>query len=439
MKYLLLSLFLFGCTQSLPPSVQDMVPKQYDINDPVHAHARAELFELVASCGPGVVKGAAGENRCSYQVEIDSLLMTNPADKTGFIHKEDWAFQDNVEWVTPKREAVPAAFDLRDVAKNGLNTPKQQQCGDCWAWATHHGLEVARAVHDGLLVDHAVQTVLSCSGEGSCGGGSMDAVDFLKHGLPLESEFPYKNGVTGSCKYSKAEIATGWEPKVIGTPYLGTSLQYSRALMQGGTFASRPSVQEMQAAIYQWKSPLVVTVAAYSVSGDGVVDSCSSINSGGNHMVTIIGWDSEGGHVNAHVYNSWGPGHGKNGISRIKWECGAGNLNRGLGVEAKIVQYKPACEPPKVEIGVSKHILFQGNSVKLGSRQSNQKCQWSPSQGLSDPNSCETYASPEVSTEYHMVAQNDCATASAMTLIEVWGPKKEKSRVLRTPSKSLTL
>lgn len=439
MKKIFLSLFLFGCTGSLPPSVIDAVPKAYDINAPMFSHAKDELLELVSACGPGIVKGAAGENRCSYQVAIDDLLLTHPSDKTGMIHNENWAYQDGVEFLTPKREVVPDSFDLRDLMKGGQPQIKKQQCGDCWAWASHHGYEIAQAIHDSKAVDNSVQAVLSCSHEGTCGGGFMSAVDFIKNGLPLEGDFPYKNGVTGTCKYSSAELSKGWDPKVLGTPYIGSSLSYSREFKApDGSFASRPTVQEMQSAMFQWKSPLVVTVDAYSVSGDGVVDSCSAINSGGNHMVTIVGWDNEGGHINAHVWNSWGPAHGKNGVSRIKWECGAGKLNRGLGVEAKIVQYKPACDPPVVEIGKAKHILFQGNAVKLGKAAKNQKCQWAPADGLSDPNSCETYASPVLSTEYHMVGTNDCGTASAMTLVEVWGPKG-KSQQLRTIHKTVNL
>lgn len=443
MKFLLM-LLLVGCTKAapeLPATVINVVPKNYDLNDPLFAHAKLELMELVAACGPGIIEGVEGKNTCSYKVKVDSLFMKHPADKTGFIHEEGWAYKDNVEWISPKREALPDAFDLRDVAKNGLNVPKQQQCGDCWAWATHHGLEIARAVHDSVLVDYSAQSVLSCSGAGSCGGGSMDAVSFLMHGLPLESEYPYLGGVTGRCKYTDNEITAGWPPKPIGTPYIGNSMSYSRGLMAAdGTFASRPGVQEMMAAIYQWKSPLVVTVSAYSVSGNGVVSNCSAVNSGGNHMVTIIGWDHEGGTLNAHVYNSWGSGHGLNGVSRIKWECGAGNLNRGLGVEARVVQYKPACIPPVVDLGAAKHVMFsgEGNFVKLGSVRPDQKCEWTPSLGLSDPHSCMTYASPDKSTEYHLTATNDCASASAMTLVEVWGPKG-KSPVLRTPAKDVTL
>lgn len=435
MKRIFLSvLLLFGCTKSLPPEVVKAVPPQYDINDPMFSDAKEMLEAEVAQCGSGVVKGVTGENRCSYQIVIDSLFLRHPSTKTGFRYNPEWAYQDDVQFMLPpKRDSIPASFDLRDYMKNGQPLIKQQNCGDCWAWATHHGLEINRAVHDQLVVDASVQTVLSCSHEGSCGGGDMGAVDFLLHGLPFESAFPY-TGRDTRCKFSAAEISAGWAPKMIATPYIGSSLDYSRALKgPDSLFSARPTVLQMQTAMLQWRSPLVVTVEAYSISGSGIYNSCSAINSGGNHMVTIVGWDNDGGHVNAHVWNSWGQSHGDHGVSRIKWECGAGKLNRGLGVSAKIVEYKPACEPPVPYIGKAKHTVILGSAVKIGKIQKDQVCHWEPAAGLSDPNSCETYASPEITTEYHLAATNSCGTASAMTLVEVWGPKGP-GRTIITPS-----
>src|SRR5262249_55520856 len=147
-------------------------------------------------------------------------------------------------------------------------------CGDCWAWSTHHGLEIARAVHDQLVTDLSIQTVLSCSKAGSCGGGYMKAVDFLQHGLPYEEDFPYA-GSDKRCKFSSDEIAEGWEAKVGGTPYVGSSRDFSLARRQAdGSYREGNKVKKMMEAMYEWKAPLVVTVSAYSISGDGVYDSC---------------------------------------------------------------------------------------------------------------------------------------------------------------------
>lgn len=438
-----------GDNMKLPNEVLLRIPRKYDIDARANRRAKKELQELVKACGPGIVEGAVSsngralENRCSYRVKLDDLFFKSEEEKTGLLQDDDWAYAPETTFFEPTvKGPVPDSFDIRDLMKNGQPDLRTQKCGDCWAWATHHGLELARAVHDQKVFDHSVQTVLSCSKQGSCSGGYMSAVDFLKHGLPLESEFPYKNGSTGTCKYNSSTINTGWDGKVASTPYVGSSLTYSRFNRKSdGTYREGTKVQSMMDAIYQWKSPLVVTVSAYSISGNGVVDSCSAINSGGNHMVTVVGWETWNNKRVAHVWNSWGKSHGSNGVSRIVWECGNGKLNRGLGVAAKIVQYKAPCTPPNAE-QIHLHEIVAGDSVKIGVEQAaGTQCSWSPTDGLSDPNSCVTTAKPGVSTEYHLTAKNDCGTSSSQTLVYLWGGARTASgkRVLMTPFGETTL
>lgn len=444
MKHLLGWTALFFATSlnannSLPIEVLKVVPGRIDLESPLYQAPKAELERVVKDCGAGVVKGAVGvdgislENRCSFQVELDSLFFEGLETKTGLIQDRDWAYQDGVEWYLPKKNAVPDAFDLRDLMPNGIPEIKKQQCGDCWAWSTHHGLEIARAVHDGKVVDHSIQTILSCSKAGSCKGGYMKAVSFLLHGLPEESDFAYA-GYDKSCKYSSSQVSTGWEPKIISAPYVGDSKRYSLAKRtKEGGFREGTKVSEMMAAMHDAKGPLVVTVASYSMSGPGIYNSCSAINSGGNHMVAIVGWDLENGKRNAHVWNSWGKSHGENGVSRIQWECGNGRLNRGLGVSARIVKYKPNCIPPSA---AQKYLneIKKGESVQIGVELTpGVTCQWLPEEGLSDPSSCNPIAQPNQSVEYHLSATNQCGTASSMTLVQVETADKSGKQKILTP------
>ncbi|MEQ1843143.1 MAG: C1 family peptidase, partial [Verrucomicrobiales bacterium] len=171
------------------------------------------------------------------------------------------------------------------------------------------------------------------------------------------------------------------------------------------------------------------------ISGGGIYNSCSSINSGGNHMVTITGWETVNGKRIAQVWNSWGQNHGVKGVSRIQWECGDGKLNRGLGLEARVIQYFMPCEAPQVSFEKSEYVATRGGGIKLGRAQKRGvTCHWSPSEGLSDPDSCETTATPEVTTEYHLEAKNSCGTSSAMTLVipdSVLG--KQSASLILTP------
>ena len=405
----------------IPEEVRVLIPSGINIQSPEYVFAKREIQDLIQACGTGVFKGSknSGENRCAFEVSLDDHFFLPPWMKTGLLPEKDWAYQDGVVWVTPRPIEIPENFDLRDYMPNGQPEIKKQNCGDCWAWSTHHGLEISRAIHDGEVHDHSVQTVLSCSKKGSCSGGYMSAVGFLTNGLPYEEDFKY-SGNNARCKYSTAEIEQGWDAKIIAAPYIGSSKDFSRANRKKDGSYRVTSLKAMAQAMVEWKAPLVVTVDAYSLSGPGVYDRCSSINSGGNHMVAIVGWERWNDKLVAHVWNSWGKGHGQDGVSRIVWDCGNGKLNRGLGVSARVVQYKASCQTP-YPAQKAQHVLETVDSgVEIGMQlEKGTKCSWFPKEGLEDPESCQTVARPEATTEYHLTASNECGTASSMTLVKV--------------------
>lgn len=422
---LVLIAIITSCTETKIVEVEKIIEKQVDPALELHTagNAKAFLAEEVEKCGAGVIQGAKDEqgnpikSECGYSFKVDREFIKNHQERTGLIHDPELYQHAGVTFYEPIHMAVPEDFDLRDLMKKGWQKPKQQQCGDCWAWSTHHALEIILMLN-GKLEDRSVQTVLSCSGTGTCRGGTMATPNFLvRSGVPMEDEYPYRNGVTGSCPFSSSELASGWDPKAIDAPYIGNSMMYSRGALNATQRRDGSKLAMRKAAIFQNKSPLVSTVAAYSISGDGVYDRCSAINSGGDHMVVEIGWD--GG--NQHVYNSWGPGHGKDGVSRIQAECGEGRLNRGLGVSSRVVMYKPSCTPPgDVAFEKPEYMIISGSALKLGSKQpAGVKCAWTPTTGVADPNACETFVSPERTTEYHLAATNDCGTTSAMTTVRV--------------------
>lgn len=444
--WLFLSIFIFigvaaltaSCTETKTVEVERIIEKivPAEINLDRFPKAKEYLVEEISNCGGGVVSNAKlkeGEkplpNRCEYTFAVDQEFLLDHQNHTGLIIEDDQYTQAGATFYEPTFREYSQDYDLRTYAKNGLNIPKQQQCGDCWAWSTHHALEIFEAVHYGVLDDRSVQTVLSCSGYGTCGGGTMSTPLYLaEHGVPGESEFPYKNGVTGICKFSKTE--QNWEPKALSVPYVGSSMMHSRGALTAAQRQDGDKVAMMKTAIEKNKAPLVVTVKAYSMDGPGVYDNTSAINSGGDHMVDVIGWDGP----NAHVYNSWGPEHGENGISRILWEDGPGRLNRGLGRSARVVLYRPACKLPDVSFAQAGFTIISGSAVKIGKAQpANHKCSWTPTTGLDNPTACETYAAPLHATEYHLTVTNDCeGKASAMQTIRVLSDAVKTAQVGRT-------
>jgi len=448
--------------------VQKLVPADIDLSE--YPHVVEELAEHVEACGEGVVEAACvcdcpscpdgvcqpgqcapdchcdcckpKENRCSYTVKVDDLLLSHPLAKTGFVEDEKVFYSTGVfvEATPEEIAAVPDQWDLREFGRAAQVKINRQRCGDCWSQASTKGLELQLAVHDSKLVDLSVQTQISrCSNHGSCSGGYMSAPDFLlKYGNPFESQDPYQ-GKNTSCAFdmSKADFET----KLRAAPYVGSSRTYSR--FHRGTF-SGAKVEQIKALMVKHKSNAVVTISAVSHSG-GIIRRCSAINSGGNHMQNIIGWYQDGGDEIAKVWNSWGTSHGQSGVTHLKWECGDGKLNRGLGKAARVYVYEPDCvnQPdPFTGPDVSFVKATAQHGVIVGRPAGNaQQCFWAPSDGLTfvSADHCQAFASPDVTTEYHLTAETECGRASSMVLVTPLGPlrkplsERDGGSMVRTP------
>ena len=441
MKSLLLIalLILSGC--GTETYVTKVVKESVHFNLDSFPEVKAYLIEAVDACGKGVIDPEKKEeNKCQFHIDVNEDLFER--FKTGLLHDKDKE-TDGKQYMMPSEEdvkALPEAWDIRSlnpaVSQVKIN---RQTCGSCWAESSQKLLDLQVAVNDGKVIDSSVQYMVStCVPTGDCNGGYMTTPDhiiknkFGGGGLPFWVDDPYL-GTNSTCKWSKEQMAKGWDYKLKSAPYVGTSLMHSKGAKEG----SYGNTAEMiKALMFKHKSGALVTVNAYDVSGNGIVSNCSF--GGTNHMVVVTGWGKENGTEFASVWNSWGKGHGLNGISRIKWECGGpGKLNRRLGEEARVYIYEPKCaNQPEAFTGPSKQIIKTDPSVGtlIGKKATNgQKCKWTPEAGLSDPNSCETFASPEISTEYHLKASTECGEASAMVTVSVLGPKLEKDNHLRTP------
>jgi len=449
MKHYLSSLILVivsaiaivGCGKEtfVEKTVKSIVP-EYDLKD--FPEYKSFLESEVELCGKGVIDPEKKErNICAYHIEVTKDAMTG--FKTGLKPTPKYT-GEGIQWVKPTAAdiaAVPESWDLRDVYPETKNVAiNRQVCGDCWSQSTTKLLELMIAAYDKKIVPLSVQTQIStCRPDyGDCGGGYMTAADFItKIGNPLESMDPYK-GQNSSCKFSSDELAKGFEYKLKSAPWVGSSLMYSK----GNKTRAVNSAEEIKAMMYKYKSGALVTVYAYDISGNGIYSSCSAINAGGNHMVDIVGFEKVDGKDIAHVWNSWGKGHGLNGVSRIQWECGQGKLNRGLGLEARVYEYQAQCaNQPEAITGPDQTIikLSPGVGTLIGKKaKAGQTCTWLPKEGLSDPESCNPFASPDVSTEYHVTAKTECGEATSMVMVNVIGPKLQKSPKVLTPYGTIT-
>lgn len=417
--------------------ITQVVPKNVEIDN--HPDAKKELIFHLESCGAGVVEGIKAVNRCKYTIKIDDVFLQPVLKKTGLKHDNNWPYQDGIIWATASAQEmaeVPNQWDLSDDSKMIRIT--KQRCGDCWAQSTRANLEQLILTHTGVNEPLSTQTMISrCCNTGSCNGGYMTTPGWVvENGLPILERDPYLGGKNSSCKFNMTKVK--WDYHLMQAPYVGSSRDYSRAIRVIDRKGAK--VANTQALMIKHRSSTVATIKAISSSG-GIITSCSSINSGGNHMQNIVGWYMDNGELIARVQNSWGTNHGQNGYTHIKWECGDGRLNRGLGRSSRVGVYNTPTSCKNLAdpyVGHKNTLYFEHGTrgVQLGRAvKYKQTCSWLPKDGLNNPNSCNPIANPKISTEYHLTAETDCGKASAMVLVR---PLEEAKKLgpyrLNTPS-----
>jgi C1A family cysteine protease len=205
--------------------------------------------------------------------------------------------------------SVPSIFDWRNVSGNNFVTLIRDQgsCGDCWAFAVTAALESKALITfnwPGTDLNLSEQIVLSCSGAGSCSGGSPGiASNFFKTtGTNLEGCYPY-TAQDGNC----SSACPNWQ----NSTYKIDNWNY----VSSGT---PPAASALKNAIYT-NGPVV---AGYDVYTDffsyhsGVYSYVSGQYEGG-HGILIVGWnDDDSAFI---VKNSWGTGWGESGYFRIAY------------------------------------------------------------------------------------------------------------------------
>jgi len=205
--------------------------------------------------------------------------------------------------------APGAGLDWRSFGGTNYVTPAKDQmdCGSCWAFSTTGALESYTLIHGAYStgLDLSEQIMISCSGAGSCNGGTIDgAASFIQQtGLPVDSKDPYIDA-NGSC----AKAAANWQA--------ATDKISAWEWINSGTVPDIPTVKN---ALYSY-GPLVASMRVYSdfYSYGGGVYTYTSGPFEGNHAILLIGYADDatvpgGGYFI--VKNSWGQswGEGFNG------------------------------------------------------------------------------------------------------------------------------
>jgi C1A family cysteine protease len=200
-------------------------------------------------------------------------------------------------------KVLPSSLDWRDYnGKDYVSGVRDQgKCGSCWAFSMTAGLEAyVLKTNDmsGQDIDLSEQIMISCSGAGSCNGGSLDASYLVDTGLPPESYYPYTQK-DGSCSSAKP----GWQDKAYRIGSFGTVSQ---------------SVSAMKAALAKY-GPIPTAMMVYQdlMSYKSGVYSYTTGKKLGGIAVFLVGYNDDEQYFI--VKNSWGPGWGEDGFFKISY------------------------------------------------------------------------------------------------------------------------
>jgi C1A family cysteine protease len=202
---------------------------------------------------------------------------------------------------------LAASLDWRNNNGNFVTGVRDQRnCGSCWAFAAAATLESSTNIAKstpGYDLDLAEQILVSCSGAGSCNGGSVSgAANYVRDtGLPLETIYPYA-ATNGAC----SNATPGWnlsDYRIKSWFYVSTS---------------SPTVEGLKAALTTY-GPLATTMAVYNdfFSYRSGVYAYATGSLAGYHAVQIVAYDDVGQYFT--VKNSWGKSWGEAGFFRIAY------------------------------------------------------------------------------------------------------------------------
>jgi cathepsin L len=215
-----------------------------------------------------------------------------------------------------------ASWDWRRAG--AVSSVKDQQCGNCWAYASAGALESSNLIRNTSLIDVSEQYIVNCAvynngdDAGTCGGGWHEGVFeyMISHGVADEASLS-DSGADASCDphMSAPYRAIAWDYVTTPAPAAGfgdsiaTVDSLKQALCEHGPLAVAVlATDNFQAYTGQpnevFKESLPDSTLIYTWSGNNL--KYHSIN----HDVLLIGWnDSKHAWL---IKNSWGTGWGTN-------------------------------------------------------------------------------------------------------------------------------
>lgn len=249
---------------------------------------------------------AKGARWHADETSVSALSLEEKKMRLGLREYDDLsvdAFASSGSATVPMVSVMPPTLDWRNM--NGVSyvspVKNQSSCGSCWAFAVTAALESQVMIGTGgLPIDLSEQILVSCSGAGSCSGGSpSSASNYIRDvGLPVESCFPY-TATNNSC----SNACFNWQSNT------------SKVI---GWHSSTPTVNDIKNALYAY-GPVLATMYVYNdfyYYRSGVY-SYTSGSYVGAHAVLAVGYDDT--NQCFIVKNSWGTGWGEAGYFMIAY------------------------------------------------------------------------------------------------------------------------
>jgi C1A family cysteine protease len=239
---------------------------------------------------------------------VSELTLDEKKKRAGLNMEEELtpAYDESEPLLDDMTTVAPATLDWRN--EGGINyvspVKNQGSCGSCWAFATTAALESQVMIFQrGVLIDLSEQILVSCSGAGSCAGGSSaTASTFIRDvGLPLENCFAY-SGTNNICD----NACSDWRNStfdIVGWHRASTTTITVDDIKKG-LYLYGPVV----ASMYVYNDFYSYRTGIYKYTTGSYV---------GAHAVLVVGYDD----VNQCfiVKNSWGTGWGEAGYFKIAY------------------------------------------------------------------------------------------------------------------------
>ena len=209
--------------------------------------------------------------------------------------------------------AAPSKLDWRSNNGNFVSPVKdQKKCGSCWAFAMTAGLESNVLLKRSALggdVDLSEQVLVSCSGIGSCNGGTLDADYLQKTGLPPERYYPY-TATDGDC----ASAQDGWEKEASKIGSWGSVPQKLASIKSAlAKYGPLPTAFYVYEDFKNYKSGVYSYVSGKKLGG---------------HAVLLVGYNDDEQYFI--VKNSWSGKWGEDGYFKIAYSEMDNKVNFGL-------------------------------------------------------------------------------------------------------------